>query len=73
MAPQIITPTQLDPNMDTPGAKMVQRKKMEARGRGKDMWSGNRECADDGILREAHEKRAARSENKITTHGKKGA
>lgn len=61
-----IEPTVLDPHMNTPGARMKERKAIEARGRGKDMWSGNREVRDEGILREAHEKRAARGENKVT-------
>lgn len=64
-ADQLISAPRIDPNCDLPGARMSQRKRMEERGRGKDMWSGNREAADDGVLRQAHAQRAARGENKI--------
>lgn len=61
----------IDPNADLPGARMLQRKKMEERGRGRDMWSGNREVADEGILRDAHAHRKARGETSVTVGGKK--
>jgi putative FmdB family regulatory protein len=72
-AKQKIDAPRLDPTMDTPGARMTQRRKMEERGRGRDMWHGNRQVADESILREAHAKRVARGEHSITTSGKKEA
>lgn len=65
MANQVVSAPRIDPNADLPGARMQQRRKMEERGRGKDMWSGNRETADEGVLRKAHADRAKRGENPI--------
>jgi len=65
IANMVISAPRLDPNMDTPGARMSQRRRMEERGRGKDMWSGNRESADLDIAKKAHADRAKRGENPI--------
>ena len=64
-ADMVVSAPRIDPNCDLPGARMTQRRKMEERGRGRDMWAGNKEAADDGILRAAHRQRAARGENPI--------
>jgi putative FmdB family regulatory protein len=64
-AKQVVSAPRIDPNADLPGARMVQRRKMEERGRGKDMWAGNRNIDNEAIDREAHAKRAARNENPI--------
>ena len=65
MADMVISAPRLDPNMDTPGARMKQRQGYLNRARGKDMWSGNRTSTDEGVDRDAHAKRAERGENPI--------
>lgn len=64
-AKQVVSAPRIDPNADLPGARMVQRRKMEERGRGKDMTSANKTVEDEGIDRQAHAQRAARGENPI--------
>ncbi len=65
VADMVISAPRLDPNCDLPGLRMAQRRRMQERGRGKDMWSGNRESSDEMVNRDAHAKRAERGENKI--------
>jgi putative FmdB family regulatory protein len=65
IADMVISAPRLDPNCDLPGLRMAQRRKMQERGRGKDMWSGNRTSEDIAVQRDAHAQRALRGENPI--------
>jgi len=64
-AKMLVSAPRIDPNCDLPGARMVQRKKMEERGRGRDMTSANKTVADEAVVRDAHAARQARGENPI--------
>ena len=55
----------IDPNADLPGARMSQRRRMEERGRGRDMTSANKTVADETVVRDAHAARQKRGENPI--------
>lgn len=68
IADMVISAPRIDPNADLPGLRMSQRRRMEERGRGKDMWAGNREAGEDA-RREAHDVRKALGETKIIASG----
>jgi len=65
MAKMRISPVRLDPNMDTPGARMAQRRAMERRGRGRDMTSANKDVQDDQIRRDSWQRRRDMDEGKL--------
>lgn len=65
-ANQRISPTKLDPFMDTPGARMKWRKDAERRGRGADMTRANREETSEETHRDAYNVRKALGETNIT-------
>ena len=70
MADQVlVNAPRLDPNMDTPGARMTFRRKAEERGRGKDMWAGNREVTEESTVKDAYDVRKALGETPIITNG----
>ena len=64
----MINPPRLDPNMDTPGARMRWKVGAQRRGRGRDMTSANRTVQDKDVDEHAHSLRAAHGENPYITH-----
>ena len=65
MAKMKVSAPRIDPNADLPGARITQRRKMEERGRGRDMTAANKTVTDEQTMRDAHAKRQARGENPI--------